>query len=115
MTENIFVKNFFSAIQYLSSSTLIESVDVFIPRQHRWQIATLETKVHDLRNAFAIPPKKKWIRAIYLTKKNCDKQKLADNKTVLLHIHGGGFISQSPETHLPYLREWVGQLEGKQF
>lgn len=26
---------------------------------------------------------------------------------IILHIHGGGWISQSPKTHLVYLREWA--------
>ena len=27
-------------------------------------------------------------------------------------IHGGGFISQSPEFHQVYLNDWVQKLEG---
>ena len=26
--------------------------------------------------------------------------------TIVLHIHGGGWVSQSPDQHLPYISEW---------
>ncbi len=29
---------------------------------------------------------------------------------VVLHIHGGGWVAQTPETHITYLREWARQL-----
>eukprot|EP01102_Stenamoeba_stenopodia_P010434 TRINITY_DN3144_c0_g1_i1.p1 TRINITY_DN3144_c0_g1~~TRINITY_DN3144_c0_g1_i1.p1 ORF type:complete len:867 (+),score=204.33 TRINITY_DN3144_c0_g1_i1:174-2774(+) len=29
--------------------------------------------------------------------------------TIILHIHGGGFISQSPKSHSFYLKDWVNQ------
>jgi acetyl esterase/lipase len=30
-----------------------------------------------------------------------------DIVTIVLHIHGGGWVSQSPETHLCYLQPWA--------
>ncbi|XP_074598630.1 hormone-sensitive lipase-like [Brevipalpus obovatus] len=32
--------------------------------------------------------------------------------TLLFHVHGAGFIAQSPESHEIYLREWALRLEG---
>lgn len=29
------------------------------------------------------------------------------SNTIIIHIHGGGWVSQSPDQHLPYLSEWA--------
>lgn len=31
--------------------------------------------------------------------------------TMFLHLHGGGFIAQSPDSHEIYLRQWAADLE----
>lgn len=38
------------------------------------------------------------------------EQKLPKSKSLIFHLHGGGFVSQSSKSHLVYLTEWVDQL-----
>lgn len=38
------------------------------------------------------------------------EQSLPKSKALILHAHGGGFVSQSSKSHLVYLNEWAGQL-----
>ena len=30
--------------------------------------------------------------------------------SIILHLHGGGWVAQSPESHLDYLHQWAAQL-----
>ena len=30
---------------------------------------------------------------------------------VILHVHGGGFVSQTSRSHLDYLHQWANQLD----
>ena len=31
--------------------------------------------------------------------------------TIIIHLHGGGWVAQSPESHLDYLHQWAAQLD----
>ena len=31
--------------------------------------------------------------------------------TIIIHLHGGGWVAQSPESHLDYLHQWSAQLD----
>lgn len=41
----------------------------------------------------------------------CSVQKNYTRNTLIIHIHGGGFIAMSPSSHENYLRKWVNTLE----
>jgi len=43
-----------------------------------------------------------------LSPHNLDKKKEYD--TLMVHIHGGGFVSMSSGTHQIYLRHWAKEL-----
>ena len=30
--------------------------------------------------------------------------------SIIVHLHGGGWVAQSPESHLDYLHQWASQL-----
>ena len=30
---------------------------------------------------------------------------------IIIHLHGGGWVAQSPESHLDYLHQWAAQLD----
>ena len=30
---------------------------------------------------------------------------------IIIHLHGGGWVAQSPESHLDYLHQWASQLD----
>ena len=42
--------------------------------------------------------------------KNAFKKKTEPPKTVIFHIHGGGFISMSSFIHQTYTRKWANNL-----
>jgi len=56
-------------------------------------------------NKFEIKKKEK-IKALFLNCENC-----INKNTIILHIHGGGFISMSPYVHQNYLRKWSNKLK----
>ena len=43
--------------------------------------------------------------------KDIQKNELEKNKTILFHVHGGGFIATSPNTHENYLLKWAKQFK----
>ena len=43
--------------------------------------------------------------------KSNEEEEGDDKPVVVLHIHGGGWISQSPKTHLSYLYSWAVQSD----
>lgn len=45
------------------------------------------------------------------TRLTCNCQFPEDKDVVILHVHGGGFISQTSKSHLDYLHQWANQLE----
>jgi len=45
------------------------------------------------------------------TKLTCTCQFPPEVDTVMLHVHGGGFISQTSKSHLDYLHQWANELE----
>ena len=49
--------------------------------------------------------KEKVIRCRYLR-----SEMDATNETVVFHIHGAGFVSQTPDSHECYLRDWTNKL-----
>ena len=87
------------------------SKNVFVPRQNRWKVSSFESKVYD-RNiephklAF-VKNKKNYVRCLVM--RSMEKP---TSKSILIHIHGGGFISQSPEFHRLYLNDWAYKLKG---
>ncbi|CRL05668.1 CLUMA_CG018701, isoform A [Clunio marinus] len=44
------------------------------------------------------------------SKKRKSEGILPKSKALIVHIHGGGFVSQSSKSHLVYLSEWADQL-----
>ena len=43
----------------------------------------------------------------YFKKKNRRARQTAIPEVIIFHLHGGGWISQSPRTHMHYLRIWA--------
>lgn len=43
-------------------------------------------------------------------KKRKRKQKLPKSKSLIFHVHGGGFVAQSSKSHMVYLNEWAENL-----
>lgn len=43
-------------------------------------------------------------------KSSKDEETLPKSKALILHVHGGGFVSQSSKSHLVYLFEWANAL-----
>ena len=37
---------------------------------------------------------------------------ITSHESLVFHIHGGGFVSQSPDSHELYLRDWATKLNG---
>lgn len=91
------------------SRYFIHSSNIYCPRQRRWIIDKIDPLVHDLDRETCIPyPKMRntAVRCVLFR-----KTKKVENNSLLLHIHGGGFISQSPESHDVYLINWVKTLK----
>ena len=38
-----------------------------------------------------------------------ERHRLRDS--IILHLHGGGWVAQSPESHLDYLHQWARDLD----
>ncbi len=53
---------------------------------------------------------KKNLKNTLQTVKNTFKKKNDAPKTVIFHIHGGGFISMSSFIHQSYTRRWANSL-----
>lgn len=49
--------------------------------------------------------------------RNQNEAELCENSDsfLLFHIHGGGFVLSSPDSHELYLRDWAVKLKGKGF
>lgn len=93
------------------------SKSIYVPRQNRWKIDLFECKVYD-QNAVAqqnsssfMKDRKSSVRCL-LMRSTAEHGDSELSKSVLIHIHGGGFISQSPEFHQSYLNDWCKQLKG---
>lgn len=88
------------------------SRSVCIIRQNRWKIDQFEPKVHDLSTLTGlnmITTQSSTVRCILIRSSKYANQ--SKRKSVLLHAHGGGFISQSPEFHQSYLNDWAQKLK----
>lgn len=84
---------------------------IYVPRQYRWKIDQDEPKVYDNKvSSNATAGKGKQVRCLLVK----SLQRNNNHQSILFYIHGGGFISQTPETHECYLRDWASQLKGKQ-
>jgi acetyl esterase/lipase len=77
--------------------------DVFIERQTVWKINASKGEVIECHNN----SERKQIRCRLLKSENSNH-----HNSVVLYIHGGGFVSQSPDSHEVYLRDWSIQLQG---
>lgn len=114
---------------FWQSYLVLERSDINFPRQKRWIIDPLCSKIHDLKsrkstdsleeaddsipdyiNESYLEKLQKKIRCLILRSKNQMKLKDQSSKTILFHIHGGGFISQSPESHLAYMNDWAKKI-----
>ncbi|KAL7041376.1 hypothetical protein ACKWTF_000749 [Chironomus riparius] len=40
-----------------------------------------------------------------------EKSSVEPSKTLIIHVHGGGFYTNSPQSHEVYLRDWVVKLD----
>ena len=94
----------------------VQSREIFIPRQDRWKVSMFEHEtVYDLHNENNVGKTAKCsrpkVRALFMR----STQARMKDRNVLIHVHGGGFISQSPETHSYYLADWVHNLKGIPF
>ncbi|KAI1296614.1 Hormone-sensitive lipase [Halotydeus destructor] len=80
-------------------------LEVDIPRQNNYVIneGQIENGGHLIPFA-----QLKGVRCLLLTDQNLG---VAPNDTLIIHIHGGGFISLHPETHEVYLRYWSVMLQ----
>lgn len=90
------------------SRYFIQTSNIYCPRQQRWIIDKIEPIIHDLDKETNISyPKMRnpSVRCVLFR-----KTKEVEKNSLLLHIHGGGFISQSPESHDVYLINWVKTL-----
>lgn len=97
---------------FFSYSANVTTENIYVPKQHRWTIDRDEPKVHD-NNVVAANEttgKGKQVRCLLFK----SSQRNNNHQSILFYIHGGGFISQTPETHESYLRDWATQLKGKQ-
>lgn len=92
----------------------LEIKDLMVNRQNRWRISKTEAKVHDTYST--VPRETLWknkndqVRSLLLKKNGFVS---SDNDSLMLYLHGGGFISQSPETHLVITKDWAIQMESK--
>lgn len=97
----------------------ISSRSIYCSSQQRWIIDPKKPIVHDttkishrsveIDNIIKSKANKS-IRCLLLQTRNRTKDR---NKSLIFHVHGGGFISQSPESHSVYLINWVKKLESK--
>ncbi|KAF7491038.1 Hormone-sensitive lipase [Sarcoptes scabiei] len=95
----------------------ISSRSIYCSSQQRWIIDPKKPIVHDttkishrsveIDNIIKSKANKS-IRCLLLQTRNRTKDR---NKSLIFHVHGGGFISQSPESHSVYLINWVKKLE----
>ncbi|RWS01910.1 hormone-sensitive lipase-like isoform X2, partial [Dinothrombium tinctorium] len=80
---------------------------VFIPRQKTWIIPEW-SKGRVQRKYFAeYQSRGKGVRCRLLQHRT-----KSQNDTLVLHMHGGGFITQSPDSHEMYLRHWASNISG---
>ncbi len=100
--------------------------DVYIPRQNRWKISCEKADVIDTNllqieefennESMSGSSESERSRKLIDLKIRCRLlQNDCKNRpidSIVLHIHGGGFVSQSPDSHEVYLREWATKLEG---
>jgi hypothetical protein len=92
----------------------ILSKSVYVPRQKRWKISPNEPKVNDLKapgmaqQVRGAKCAKASVRCLLIRNKKINFEK----RSLLIHIHGGGFISQSPEFHQVYLNDWLHKMPG---
>jgi len=94
----------------------LETRDVHARRQSRWKVSTFEHQtVYDLKNdrnvgVFA-DCRKTTVRSLMIRSTKARRK----DRNVLIHVHGGGFVSQSPETHSYYLSDWAQNLKSKSY
>lgn len=89
---------------------ILENINIYAPRQRRWIIDATKPIIHDRRADPNVPypiMKQSSIRGLLFRYRHNPK-----NKSLMFHLHGGGFISQSPESHACYLVKWVRKLDG---
>ena len=102
-----------SALPYLATKTKLKLIkDVFIQRQKEWIISNKKAQVSRATNSDETQATK-----IQVSKIRCRllQNEIENNKninSIVLHIHGGGFVSQSPDSHEIYLRDWNFKLNG---
>nr|XP_046917871.1 hormone-sensitive lipase-like [Dermatophagoides farinae] len=88
---------------------ILENINIYAPRQRRWIIDATKPIIHDRRADPNVPypiMKQSSIRGLLFRYRHNPK-----NKSLMFHLHGGGFISQSPESHACYLVKWVRKLD----
>lgn len=107
MTEYRVARQFM--IRHDKSQILTKSI--YAKRQSRWKVAMFEGKVYDqtvpcqqVRFGRCV---KSTVRCLLL--RSLQREHPSSNLT--LHLHGGGYISQSPEFHQVYLNEWAKTLK----
>ncbi|RWS25349.1 hypothetical protein B4U80_03260, partial [Leptotrombidium deliense] len=80
---------------------------VFIPRQKCWFLPEW-SKGRVQRKYFSDYEKnKRGVRCRLIR-----HAKKPENDTLVLHIHGGGFVTHTPDSHEMYLRHWASNIAG---
>ncbi|XP_054154037.1 hormone-sensitive lipase-like [Oppia nitens] len=83
--------------------------EVYVPPQTRWSVSPVEACVlrndDDDADSTSHANRRPLIRCRLL----CGSEQPSGDALVL-HIHGGGFVSQTPDSHEVYLRQWAVQL-----
>lgn len=90
----------------------VVSKDIFVPRQIRWIVSSREPRVYDTKNNDFIGTNMRRKTQIRCKVLHYQGSQLANN-SLLFHVHGGGFISQSPESHEMYLKGWIRKMKSK--
>lgn len=90
------------------NKTQVESKSIYVKRQSRWKVAMFEGKVYDRTVPCQEVPfsrcAKSQVRCLLL--RSVQRRHCTSN--LIFHLHGGGFVSQSPEFQV-YLNEWCTQ------
>ena len=76
--------------------------DILVPQQTLWKISSTSATVS--QQPIIQTTIESHVRCRLLS------SSVAESLSVVLHLHGGGFVSQSPDSHEIYLRDWAQRL-----
>ncbi|CAG2163652.1 unnamed protein product [Oppiella nova] len=99
LTETPFVRN---TLPLLSPPLNCAAKDLFVPSQTTWTISATDASVARTKDRQTLPD----IRCRLLQSRAPD----AATDAIVLHLHGGGFVAQSPDSHEVYLGQWAVKL-----